>query len=112
MQSQWENPDPSAQASVSMTGWGADYPDANNFLADAMRSAPTRWSNASFDTLVARAASTLDPTARNADYADAERILTETDAAIAPMYTIPDAYVRKPSVTVVGDRIENWSVAK
>jgi ABC-type oligopeptide transport system substrate-binding subunit len=70
-----------------------------------------RWSNPRYDALVAQGASTLDASDRQAAYTDAERLLTETDAAIAPLHTIAAPFLSRPRLTVVGTRIENWTVS-
>ena len=60
--------------------------------------------------MIAKAEATNDQTARSADYAVAEFLASDDQAVIAPLYNRTDAYVHKPRLVVVGDRIENWSV--
>lgn len=105
------NPDPAVQASVTTVGWISDWPDADNFLRSAVGATQTRWSHEGYRALVDRAGRNLEADAREAGYAAAEWILNADEAAIAPLYTRPDAYAKKPQLNVVGDRIENWSVA-
>jgi oligopeptide transport system substrate-binding protein len=111
LQNEMSGPDPAAQTSVWHVGWLYDYPDANNFLGDSVDTVSPRWSNATYDALVGAGASTLDDSDRQAAYADAERILTETEAVVAPIHTIALSYLSRPVLTVVGTRIENWSVS-
>ncbi|MGZ4281569.1 MAG: peptide ABC transporter substrate-binding protein [Gaiellaceae bacterium] len=110
------NPDPNAQAPVTLLGWLEDYPDVDDFLRVAVGPAPgpqcgfqCRWSNDDYQGLVNRAAATLDSDTRKADYAAAEYLLTEGATALAPVYTLPDRYAHKSRVNVVGSYVENWS---
>jgi len=104
------NPDPTQQADVTMVAWLGDYPDADDFVNGGVRAVQMRWTDPAFDGATADAAATQDPTQRQSDYATAERIVTDTDAVVAPVYYKPDAYVHKPYLNVVGTRIENWTL--
>lgn len=104
------NPDPAGQADVTIIAWGQDYPDANDWLQDN-QSVHDRWSDSSYSADLADAAGTLDGSRRQADYRDAQDILLDQVAAIATLYYRPDAYLSQPRLTVVGDKVENWSVA-
>jgi oligopeptide transport system substrate-binding protein len=72
-------------------GWVADYNDPDGFLLAAFDSASSErvdgFSKPGFDRLVRQAASlATDPAARLRAYIEAERILTEQEAAIIPLY--------------------------
>ena len=82
-------------------GWGADYPDPDNFLALFTADSGnnhTRWANQGYDDLVARAASEPDPGRRLAMYREAQRILTELDVPIVPLFTHSQNILVKPWV--------------
>ncbi len=82
-------------------GWGADYPDPDNFLALFTADSGnnhTRWANRRYDALVAAAASEPDAVRRLAMYRDAQRILTEQDAPIVPLFTHSQNILVKPWV--------------
>lgn len=103
------HPDPSAQADVSIYAWQGDYPDANNWLVDNT-TITNRWGDAGYSAAVADAAATADTSRRQADYTQAEGILLDDVAAIATLYYRPDAFLSQTRLTVVGDRVENWTV--
>ena len=71
-------------------GWCADYPDANNWLMEVFHSTKgsnrTKWNNAKFDQLVEKAQIEPNPGSRKPLYKLAEQILTEGQAAMAPIY--------------------------
>ncbi len=86
---------------------------------------PLRWSDGanalltpdgrSFNQLTAAAQSGADPAERQALYREAERILSDTAAAYAPVYYYAVAYLTKPTVqrtfyTLSGNRFETWTV--
>ncbi|MEW6681529.1 MAG: peptide ABC transporter substrate-binding protein [Nitrospirota bacterium] len=82
-------------------GWGADYPDPDNFLALFTADSGnnhSRWANAKYDALVAQAASEPDPGRRLAMYREAQRILTEQDVPIIPLFTHVNNVLVKPWV--------------
>jgi len=106
---------------VWRAGWGADYPDAHNFLFDVFHSSSenndTGFANAEFDALLEEAATLTDLEARRELYAQAEAILVEEEAAIIPIYFYSDPELTKPYVertfSLVGDqRFENWDVSR
>jgi oligopeptide transport system substrate-binding protein len=66
--------------------WRTD--SANNF---------TGWSSPDYDALVFAAARTLDPAARNALYAKAERILL-SEAPVIPLFHYTHVFLIRPSV--------------
>jgi oligopeptide transport system substrate-binding protein len=82
-------------------GWGADYPDPDNFLALFTANSGnnhTRWANRRYDSLVAAAASESDSARRLAMYRDAQKILTEQDVPIIPLFTHSQNILVKPWV--------------
>ena len=82
-------------------GWGADYPDPDNFMelftGDSGNN-NTHWRNARYDALVAEAASMVDPKRRLQFYNDAQRLLTEQDAPIIPLFVATQNFLVKPRV--------------
>src|SRR5262249_9628075 len=70
-------------------GWGADYPDPDNFMAlftaDSGNNR-THWGNPTYDELVAKGAIETDPDQRRKIYDQAQRILTEQDVPIMPLF--------------------------
>ena len=81
-------------------GWCADYPDENNWIhevfnADSGANRLRRESGA-FDALTVAAAQAADPAEREALYLEAETLLTEGEAAYAPIYHYTTVAVTKP----------------
>jgi len=74
---------------VFRLGWGADYPDPDNFMklftADSGNN-QTRWKNRRYDELLEFAARELDAKKRKALYDAAQKILCETDLPIVPLF--------------------------
>jgi oligopeptide transport system substrate-binding protein len=82
-------------------GWGADYPDPDNFMAlftGHSGNNLTHWGSARYDALIATAASSADRSRRQQLYAEAQRILTETDVPIIPLFVASQNYLVKPYV--------------
>ncbi len=87
------------QFQIWRLGWCMDYPDANNFLRDAIephRGAYGGWYNTTYEGLLDQAARTSDPSARAALYKQAEEILVETDAVMIPLYYDASVVAVKP----------------
>ena len=87
---------------VFRSGWGADYPDPDNFMKLFTSSSGNnhgRWKNAKFDQLLEQAARESNEEKRKQMYDDAQRILTETDAAIAPLFWKAEATMLNPKFT-------------
>lgn len=96
---------------VFRLGWGADYPDENNWVHEVFNSeaganrlrrncadpncsettGPSR-----FDDLTTQAGQSQDPAERVALYAEAEDILAREEAAYAPIYHYTSVTVTKP----------------
>ena len=85
---------------VLRLAWNADYNDASNFL-DIFRSNSvnndTGYSNSSFDTILDRATTTLDPSRRRGILEDAEKVMLADYAAI-PLYFFVSKHLVKPYV--------------
>ena len=71
-------------------GWAADFNDPDNFLREIFRTGSQynfgNYSNPQFDDLVDTAARKRSPKIRQNLYIEAERILTEEDPALIPLY--------------------------
>jgi oligopeptide transport system substrate-binding protein len=83
-----------------LSSWIADYVDPSAFL-EMWRGASgnnfTGWKSAGYDTLLSKADATADAPARNALYAEAERLLLN-EAPIAPLYHYTHVFLIQPSV--------------
>jgi oligopeptide transport system substrate-binding protein len=82
-------------------GWGADYPDPDNFMnlfTSTSGNNRTRWRNDRYDELIRSASADPDPVHRQKAYDEAQRILLETDAAIMPLFVATQNWVIKPYV--------------
>ncbi len=82
-------------------GWGADYPDPDNFMnlfTSASGNNNTHWENTVYDRLIADAASEQNEEKRIALYNQAQRILTETDVPIMPLFFSAQNLLIKPSI--------------
>lgn len=74
---------------VFRLGWGADYPDPDNFMnlfTGASGNNNTRWGNPEYDRLISDGASEPDAVNRQAIYDEAQRILTESEVPIMPLF--------------------------
>jgi len=100
-------------------GWCSDYPDANNWLNDVFNSKSesnyANFSNPEFDKLIEAAAAESDPAKRKEMYKEAERILCETDCAIAPIYwytrvVLTKPYVKRTYAPLGGEHIKDWRI--
>jgi oligopeptide transport system substrate-binding protein len=99
--------------------WVANYPDANAFLKEAFHSGSpwnyTGWTNPEFDRLVDEAGLEPDEAQRRELYAQAETILVQQDAAIAPVYwwarrVLTKPYVQRTFARVGGEHVEKWDM--
>lgn len=89
--------------SMFRLGWGADYPDPDNFLnlfTSTSGNNHTQWKNAEYDKLIEQAAGETSMAKRLALYKKAQVILTEKDTAIIPLFV--DALNVLVSPTVKG----------
>jgi len=82
-------------------GWGADFPDPDNFMILFLSSSGNNhlnWSHLEYDQLVDRAALERDPTVRKELYDRAQRILTESEAVIIPLFVTAKNLLVKPYI--------------
>jgi oligopeptide transport system substrate-binding protein len=87
---------------VHRAGWGADYPDPDNFMKLFTSNSGNnhgRWKNPKYDQLLDEAAREQDAAKRSQLYDEAQKILTESDAAIAPLYWKAEATLLSPKFT-------------
>jgi oligopeptide transport system substrate-binding protein len=83
---------------VFLGGWGADYPDPDNFLRVAIESLRRRWDNETYSRLVEEARHTMDQSKRMQLYRQADRILIE-EAVVVPVEYGSEPWLVKPWVT-------------
>ncbi|MFQ5597093.1 MAG: peptide ABC transporter substrate-binding protein [Nitrospiria bacterium] len=86
---------------VFRLGWGADYPDPDNFLnlfTSSSGNNNTHWGNARYDQLIAEAASETDAARRLVRYDEAQLILTEQDVPIMPLFFAAQNLLVSPAV--------------
>ncbi len=82
-------------------GWGADYPDPDNFMnlfTGGSGNNLTRWKNRTYDRLISEAASEPDEARRISLYDEAQRILTEIDTPISPLFFAAQNLLIKQSI--------------
>jgi|SRR5579884_1694800 len=82
-------------------GWGADYPDPDNFMnlfTGSSGNNYTRWKNADYDRLISEAASEPNELKRRALYDETQRILTESAVPIMPLFFAAQNLLIKPSI--------------
>ena len=82
-------------------GWGADYPDPENFLPGLFGTGAgnnhTLYSNPEFDRLAKQATTELDETKRLQLWAQAQKLVID-DAPIAPVFYRERFWLKKPNV--------------
>lgn len=82
-------------------GWGADYPDPDNFMnlfTGTSGNNYTRWKSGDYDRLISEAASEPDESKRRAFYDETQRILTEREVPIMPLFFAAQNLLIKPSI--------------
>jgi oligopeptide transport system substrate-binding protein len=87
---------------VFRAGWGADYPDPDNFMKLFTSNSGNnhgRWKNPRYDQMLELAARELDAKKRSQIYDDAQKLLTETDVAIVPLYWKAESTMLNPKFT-------------
>ena len=88
--------------SIFRLGWGADYPDPDNFMklftADSGNN-NARWKNPKYDQILDEAAREFDPAKRVKLYDEAQKILCETDVPIMPLFWTAETTVLNPHFT-------------
>jgi oligopeptide transport system substrate-binding protein len=81
-------------------GWGADFPDPDNFMnmfTSYSGNNFTRWQNKKYDAMIAQAAGSSSPKKRVAIYDRAQKLLTEEDVAIVPIFIDSINYLLNPT---------------
>ncbi|OGO06008.1 MAG: hypothetical protein A2Y73_07470 [Chloroflexi bacterium RBG_13_56_8] len=105
-------------------GWNADYPDENNWVLEifhpTMSTNEPKWNPElpaakKFMSVTEEAASSGDPEERKELYFEAEKILVEDEAIIAPVYydtttRLTKPYVQRTYAMAGGEQIQNWKV--
>jgi oligopeptide transport system substrate-binding protein len=87
---------------VHRAGWGADYPDPDNFMKLFTSNSGNnhgRWKNPGYDELLEQAAREQDEKKRIRLYDQAQKLLTETDVAIVPLFWTTEATLLSPKFT-------------
>jgi len=87
---------------VFRDGWGADYPDPDNFMklfTSTSGNNHTRWKNQRYDRLLEQAARELDDKKRVRLYDEAQKILCETELPIVPLYWTTETTLLNPRFT-------------
>jgi oligopeptide transport system substrate-binding protein len=82
-------------------GWGADFPDPDNFMnlfTSSSGNNHMNWGNPKYDELISMGASEQDPIKRRAIYDQAQRILTELDTPIISLFGLTQNRLIKPYV--------------
>jgi oligopeptide transport system substrate-binding protein len=83
-------------------GWGADYPDPDNFMklfTSSSGNNSTRWKNRRYDQLLEQAAREFDTAKRQKLYDEAQKILCETDLPIVPLFWTAESTLLSPHYT-------------
>ena len=91
------------QYQLTTGGWGADYPDPQDWLPELFGTNggnnSYNYSNPQVDALFKQAAVEQDNTKRLALYGQAEKIIVDTDCAVGPIYNREWFFVHKPTLT-------------
>jgi oligopeptide transport system substrate-binding protein len=106
-------------ADIYRAGWCFDYPDANNWYYDVFHSSndpDNHFNNAEFDALAEAAGSAETLEERVELYAQADAILTNTAASIAPIYyyvtdDITAAGVERTNSNIGREYYEKWDIS-
>ena len=102
-------------------GWCLDYPDTHNFLFDVFHSSSefngTNWTSETYDALVEEAQGLTDPAARQELYAEADYLLSNEGAAIAPIYyytfqELTQPWVERTYSQIGSERFEKWDLGE
>jgi oligopeptide transport system substrate-binding protein len=90
--------------SMYRLGWLADYPDPSTFMSLMISTSDqnhTGWGNKKYDDLVADGGAELDKEKRRKIYSEAQKILTEIDAPVLPVYS-------SARQVLVAERVQNF----
>jgi oligopeptide transport system substrate-binding protein len=80
-------------------GWGADYPDPDNFMklfTSSSGNNNTGWRNPRYDKILDEAAAEQDPRRRQRLYDQAQKILCDSEAPIIPLFFTAETTLLKP----------------
>jgi oligopeptide transport system substrate-binding protein len=92
----------SGEFQMTFLGWNADYPHPENWIRDLFHTGASGnlagYSNAKVDELIDQAAAEKDPAASVDLYEEAQRIILDDDAVIAPIFHSMRAFLVKPYV--------------
>lgn len=97
----------SGGADLFVGHWGADYPDAANFLevfASGSGTNYTGWKSVEYDRFLEQARETLDPASRAAAFRGAEALLIDRDVAIVPLF-------HKRNTVLLGKRVREFRIS-
>lgn len=95
--------DDTSDYDIQATGWGPDFQDPISFMELFVTGSPQNkmgYTNPAYDALIESTKTTYanDPIKRFEVFAEAEKILLEDDAAIAPTYQRGGMFLRNPAV--------------
>jgi len=98
--------------------WGADYPDAYNWLHDAFLYSQefTGWNNKNYDYLVEAAGKDLNRNHRNQLYQKADNLLVKEEVVFIPLFFVAGKYLIKPSIKnhpiipTYGQQLMRWQI--
>jgi oligopeptide transport system substrate-binding protein len=82
-------------------GWGADFPDPDNFMNLFIKSSGNnrlRWSHPRYDELIALGSTLKNPQERQAVYDEAQILLTEKEVPMIPLFVSAQNLLVKPYV--------------
>jgi oligopeptide transport system substrate-binding protein len=111
---------------VYRLGWGADYPDQNNWVLENFHATKSsnspKWDPADplaqrFMQVTDQAAASPNPEERKQLYFEAEKILVEDAAVIAPIYhytvvRMAKPYLKRTFAKAGGEQWSHWTVEK
>ena len=111
MNEEWKvylNSLPEGDMMIYRMGWVADYPDPDTFMtlmASYSDNNYTRWKNPLYDRLVEQASRLPNNEQRKQLYAKAQKILTEQDVPVIPIYFSKNSSLLSPRIKYYPDNI-------
>jgi oligopeptide transport system substrate-binding protein len=102
-------------------GYAAEVPDADTFMNDIPHTQNgeknLRWTRTDFDALVDKAKIEQNADKRKQLYLQAEKILTDEECAIIPLWSYAYVNLTKPTLTrqyskMMIDSLKNWKSTK
>lgn len=100
---------------VFRLGWGADFPDPDNFMNLFISTSGNnrlQWKNDHYDRLIAQGAAEQNLATRQALYNKAQILLTETDSAIISLFVAAQNVLVKPYVQNLNLNAMEWLYLK